>query len=55
MEIYSAKFRQNGNCGYVLKPQEQRLPTSEYQDEENLSSAKLLHLHLLCGKNLGNA
>nr|CAB3264932.1 1-phosphatidylinositol 4,5-bisphosphate phosphodiesterase zeta-1 [Phallusia mammillata] len=52
MEICTGKFRQNGNCGYVLKPRDQRL-SSCGEDGEELSCAKLLNLHIICGQNLG--
>ncbi|CAK8672973.1 1-phosphatidylinositol 4,5-bisphosphate phosphodiesterase zeta-1-like isoform X2 [Clavelina lepadiformis] len=47
MEIYSGKFRQNGNCGYVLKPEFQRRAGSAAS-----SSPKLIKIRILSGYHL---
>ena len=48
MEINSGKFRQNGNCGYVLKPRSQRFWDLE-QDE---STSQILKIYLISGELL---
>ncbi|XP_078493970.1 1-phosphatidylinositol 4,5-bisphosphate phosphodiesterase delta-4 [Ciona intestinalis] len=45
MEIYDGKFRQNGGCGYILKPPDQR----GVEDEE---VAKTMKLKIISGQRL---
>jgi len=46
MQLNDAKFRENGGCGYVLKP--------EYMLDQSLSPQKayILHVHLISGQQL---
>ena len=53
MEINNGKFRQNGNCGYVLKPRFQRLFEDFLQsDSPKKSSSTFLKLFIVGGKTI---
>ena len=40
MELYHGKFRQNGNCGYLLKPVDQRDDTMMHDVISDFSPTK---------------
>jgi len=49
MEIYRGKFRQNGNCGYILKPFEQRcdIKQNEIASQFSPTKEKLFRLKII--------
>lgn len=49
MELYRGKFRQNGNCGYLLKPVEQRddIIEDDVTSSFSLIKEKLLRLQII--------
>ena len=53
METYLGKFRPNGNCGYILKPREQRcMPNSKV--EFATDDDKLLRLQIISCQHISS-
>ncbi|XP_045027920.1 inactive phospholipase C-like protein 1 isoform X2 [Daphnia magna] len=56
MDLYDGKFRQNGGCGYVLKPAMMRQPgfsiPSSLRESAPISPPQLLRIRIISGQQL---
>ena len=54
LKLNEALFRDNGNCGYVLKPEILRNPTLKFdpKNPETMKNKKTFHIKIISAQNL---